>query len=259
MRENERRRRQNEVRKKRMILMVAGIIVICLILACISLLKEKKHKVDIRQGVQKLKELEKLDTAKVEAEIAAVEKKHAQEQEDWKNRPLSEKFSKAVILGDSITSGFIGYEILDSSKVVAQKGVHLKELDPLIETTANLKPQVLFLALGLNDVSMTGGDSEKFIVAYKKVLASLQEKLPNTRIYINGILPVTPKGIKKYPDYVHIPEFNAALQALCEEEDLIYIDNAPLVKDEYYEPDGEHMKIKFYPIWAEHMAEVAGL
>lgn len=46
---------------------------------------------------------------------------------------------------------------------------------------------------------------------------------------------------------------------MCDEEGITFIDNTEIVKDEYYEQDGEHMKAEYYPIWAEYMAEVAGI
>lgn len=164
-----------------------------------------------------------------------------------------------MVMGDSITVGFLSYEVLDSSKVVAQTGVHLKDLGPLIDTAANLNPQVLFLALGLNDVALTEGDTDRFIVSYKKVLEQIRSKLPNTVIYINGVLPVTKERQEKNPIYKKIPKYNEALRDLCKEEGITFIDNEPLVEEKYYEPDGEHMGIKYYPVWAEHMAEVAGI
>ena len=61
------------------------------------------------------------------------------------------------------------------------------------------------------------------------------------------------------PVYAKIPDYNNALKAMCDEEGITFIDNTEIVKDEYYEQDGEHMKAEYYPIWAEHMAEVAGI
>ena len=69
-------------------------------------------------------------------------KKKNRRQRDWQNRPLSEKFAHAVILGDSITTGFTVYDVLDTSKVVAEKGMHLDQTGDLIRTAAELKPEV---------------------------------------------------------------------------------------------------------------------
>ena len=150
-------------------------------------------------------------------------------------------------------------EELDTSKVVAEKGMHLDQTGDLIRTAAELKPEVLFLALGLNDISGTDGDTDAFIEKYKAVLANVREQMPDAVIYINCVLPVSAQKEEEEPVYAKIPDYNTALKAMCDEEGITFIDNTEIVKDEYYEQDGEHMKAEYYPIWAEHMAEVAGI
>ena len=206
-----------------------------------------------------IKKLEKADVSEVETKISNIEKEEKQATEDWQNRPLSEKFAHAVILGDSITTGFTVYDVLDTSKVVAEKGMHLEQTGDLIKTAAELKPEVLFLALGLNDISGTDGDTDAFIEKYKAVLANVREQMPDAVLYINCVLPVSAQKEEEEPVYAKIPDYNTALKALCDEEGITFIDNTEIVKDEYYEQDGEHMKSEYYPIWAEHMAEVAGI
>ena len=150
-------------------------------------------------------------------------------------------------------------EELDTSKVVAEKGMHLDQTGDLIRTAAELKPEVLFLALGLNDISGTDGDTDAFIEKYKAVLANVREQMPDAVLYINCVLPVSAQKEEEEPVYAKIPDYNTALKAMCDEEEITFIDNTEIVKDEYYEQDGEHMKAEYYPIWAEHMAEVAGI
>ena len=150
-------------------------------------------------------------------------------------------------------------EELDTSKVVAEKGMHLDQTGDLIRTAAELKPEVLFLALGLNDISGTDGDTDAFIEKYKAVLANVREQMPDAVLYINCVLPVSAQKEEEEPVYAKIPDYNTALKAMCDEEGITFIDNTEIVKDEYYEQDGEHMKAEYYPIWAEHMAEVAGI
>ena len=79
------------------------------------------------------------------------------------------------------------------------------------------------------------------------------------RIDINCVLPFSAQKEEEEPVYAKIPDYNTALKAMCDEEGITFIDNTEIVKDEYYEQDGEHMKAEYYPIWAEHMAEVAGI
>lgn len=251
--------RLEDVRRKKMLFGIAAVVIVVTVMISVGLSRMAVHNVDTKTGVEQIKELEKTDVTEAEKQIEAIEMQEKKQDEAWKNRPLSEKFANAVVLGDSITTGFTGYEVLDSSKVVAEKGIHLYELGELIDTVAELNPQVVFLALGLNDVTLTGGDTEKFTVSYQAVVDSLREKLPNTKLYVNSILPVKEEVTEKIPVYAKIPDYNKALQKLCKKEGLTFIDNTGIVKEEYYEQDGEHMRRDYYPVWGEHMAEVAGI
>ena len=144
---------QAEERRKKVLMEIAGTVVVLTVIVSIGLSHLGTDKVNTSAGVKAIKKLEKADVSEVETKISNIEKEEKQATEDWQNRPLSEKFAHAVILGDSITTGFTVYDVLDTSKVVAEKGMHLDQTGDLIRTAAELKPEVLFLALGLNDIS----------------------------------------------------------------------------------------------------------
>ena len=163
---------QAEERRKKVLMEIAGAVVVLTVIVSIGLSHLGTDKVNTSAGVKAIKKLEKADVSEVETKISNIEKEEKQAIEDWQNRPLSEKFAHAVILGDSITTGFTVYDVLDvldTSKVVAEKGMHLDQTGDLIKTAAELKPEVLFLALGLNDISGTDGDTDAFIEKYKKI------------------------------------------------------------------------------------------
>ena len=61
------------------------------------------------------------------------------------------------------------------------------------------------------------------------------------------------------PAYANISQYNEGLKSLCEELKVTFIDNADLVKEEYYADDGIHMAPAYYTEWVNRMAEVAGL
>lgn len=118
---------------------------------------------------------------------------------------------------------------------------------------------MLFLAYGMNDIKAARGNAKAFAKAYKAVLERLKESLPDTRIYVNSILPVRQSVIDENEWYGNIGEYNKKLEALCEKEDVTFIDNGSLVKEEYYTEDGIHMQPDYYTEWVNHMAEVADL
>lgn len=213
-------------------------------------------KEDISAGLKYIEAEESGDITKIEQKISLLEK---QDNNGEDARSMKEKFTGAVVVGDSITSGFTEYDILNASSVVAKIGVHLSELDEMIEQVKGLGPQVIFLSLGMNDVTATGGDADLFIDEYTEVLTNVRKEVPDAHIFVNSIFPVQEKALEEEPLLENIPEYNEALKKLCDRQQIGFIDNTELAKDQYYEQDGIHFKADFYPLWAEQMAEVAAL
>ena len=78
----------------------------------------------------------------------------------------------------------------------------------------------------------------------------------NSANVLNAVRVAKGKGMKVIGFTGHD---GGALKALCEKEDVTFIDNGSLVKEEYYTEDGIHMQPDYYTEWVNHMAEVAGL
>ena len=243
--------------KRRIVLGVciaaAAAVVILIVLAVRGLL----HKgADTSAGVEYIKTEEAGDITEIEKKISLLEEQDGSGEE---GRSIKERFSGAVVLGDSVAEGFAEYDILNASSVAAEIGVHLDELDGQISKVKELSPGVLFLYLGMNDVTATNGDVDRFVSEYKSVLDQLREEVPDAHIFVNSIFPVQEKALEEEPLLEKIPEYNDALKELCDGQTIAFIDNTDLVSDQYYEQDGIHFKADFYPVWAEHMAEVASL
>lgn len=211
---------------------------------------------DTSAGVEYIQQEEAGDVAAIEEKISQLE---AQDNNGEDTRSLKEKFMGAVVVGDSIAEGFAEYDVLNASSVVAQIGVHLTEIDDLIAKVKELSPGIVFLSLGMNDVTATNGDTEQFTSEYKAVIEQFQEEVPDAHIFVNSIFPVQDSAASEEAALASIPQYNEALQTLCESMSIGYIDNTDLVQDQYYEQDGIHFKSEFYPIWGENMAEVAAL
>lgn len=211
---------------------------------------------DTSAGLEYIEKEEAGDITAIEEKISLLEQ---QDNNAEDTRSIKEKFAGAVVLGDSVAEGFLEYDILNASSVAAEIGVHLNELDEQIAKVKELSPSVLFLYLGMNDVTATNGDVESFVSEYRAVLAQLKEEVPDAHIFVNSIFPVQEKAIQDEPLLEKIPEYNEALKELCDSQTVAFIDNTSLAEEQYYEQDGMHFKAEFYPIWAERMAEVAAL
>ena len=244
-------------RKKRLLLIgaCAAVLILLVILAVWGIRQLVTPKVDTEQGLSYIRAAESEDITTIEQKINQLERQDGGED----SRSYKEKFASSIVMGDSIAEGFSEYDVLNASSVVSKIGVHLYELEEQVQQAADLNPQVIFLALGMNDVIATAGDTDHFLEQYEAVVAQLREAVPNAHIYVNSIFPVQDSAIEKEPELAQISEYNTVLRQMCDDLQLGFIDNTDLVQDQYYEEDGVHFKAEFYPLWADRMAEVAAL
>ena len=244
-------------RKKRLLLIgaCAAVLILLVILAVWGIRQLVTPKVDTEQGLSYIRAAESEDITTIEQKINQLERQDGGED----SRSYKEKFASSIVMGDSIAEGFSEYDVLNASSVVSKIGVHLYELEEQVQQAADLNPQVIFLALGMNDVIATAGDTDQFLEQYEAVVAQLREAVPNAHIYVNSIFPVQDSAIEKEPELAQISEYNTVLRQMCDDLQLGFIDNTDLVQDQYYEEDGVHFKAEFYPLWADRMAEGAAL
>lgn len=233
----------------------AAVLILLVILAVWGIRQLVTPKVDTEQGLSYIRAAESEDITTIEQKINQLERQDGGED----SRSYKEKFASSIVMGDSIAEGFSEYDVLNASSVVSKIGVHLYELEEQVQQAADLNPQVIFLALGMNDVIATAGDTDQFLEQYEAVVAQLREAVPNAHIYVNSIFPVQDSAIEKEPELAQISEYNTVLRQMCDDLQLGFIDNTDLVQDQYYEEDGVHFKAEFYPLWADRMAEVAAL
>lgn len=244
-------------RKKRLLLIgaCAAVLILLVALAAWGIRQLVTPKVDTEQGLSYIRAAESEDITTIEQKINQLERQDGGED----SRSYKEKFASSIVMGDSIAEGFSEYDVLNASSVVSKIGVHLYELEEQVQQAADLNPQVIFMALGMNDVIATAGDTDQFLEQYEAVVAQLREAVPNAHIYVNSIFPVQDSAIEKEPELAQISEYNTVLRQMCDDLQLGFIDNTDLVQEQYYEEDGVHFKAEFYPLWADRMAEVAAL
>lgn len=254
------------VKEKDQVLRIAVILavivfVVGVIIVAVRLSNPQK---DTTKGTKILAAMDQADVSKVNKKIKKLEDEERKAQQEADDRPASEKFADTLVIGDSITQGLYQYGVLDQANVQADRGTGVSDgdNDKLAEHIAKakeMKPSALFLAYGMNDIGTLNGDADRFVKAYKTVIKDLKKALPDTKIYVNSVLPAAQSAIDQNAVYEKVPEFNEKLKKLCEKEDVTFIDNTNLVKQEYYASDGIHMSPAYYKEWVNHMAEVAEL
>ena len=229
-----------EKRKKKIsrIYIGAGCITVLILLGVVihGVKQFTAENADTKKGIEYIQSKENEEVKVIEQKIASLEAKDPASGDT--ERSLKDRFSGAVVMGDSISSGFSEYDVLNASSVVAKRGIQLEGLDEQISQAKKLNPQVVFLSYGIE---------------------SITKEMPSVRIYINSIFPVSASAAEKEPALAKIADYNTALQEMCDGKHLGFIDNTALVQENYYEEDGIHFKAEFYPVWATNMAEVATL
>ena len=243
------------------VIVAVGILVIGGITVALRLSNPQK---DTKKGTEILKTMDAMDVSKADKKIKELEAQEREAEQDAEEQPASEKFTDCLVMGDSITQGLYEYGVLDQANVQADRGAGVsvgdnEKLADHIARAKEMKPSVLFLSYGMNDVGAQNGDADVFIKAYRPLIRDLKKSLPDTKIYVNSILPAAQTAIDQNSVYAEIPKFNQKLKKLCEKEKVTFIDNTDLVKQEYYAGDGIHMSTGYYKEWVNHMAEVAEL
>ena len=164
--------------------------------------------------------------------------------------------NKVVFLGNSITEGFDLEKFFPEDKPI-NRGISGDHIDGLLErfdySVQKLVPSKLFVMIGINDIGT--GDSDSLILGnYQKLLRKILKSLPNTRIYIQSILPTTEIWGNCPVD--KIQRINNSIKDFSIRFGFNWIDlyskfassSGYLKKD--YTIDGLHLSSKGYVYWA---------
>lgn len=168
-------------------------------------------------------------------------------------------FENSVFIGDSITEGFAFNEILPRESVIAGAGATAGFTYDDIGTLVEKKPDNVFIMLGSCDMLMPVDDpKELFRNDLTKLINKIKEELPDCKIYLQSITPVTQNALKEEPRYERIEEYNGVLKELTDKLSVNYIDIVELVKEnpDLYAEDGVHFKKEFYQLWLENLSKL---
>jgi lysophospholipase L1-like esterase len=166
-----------------------------------------------------------------------------------------------ALLGDSITEGFAAEEYLPHHHF-ANRGVSgdVSEavLRRLKESILDLRPDVVFLLIGTNDIAFGYSDAQ-IVETVREICARISVVLPGTRIVIQSILPTRADSTRPNE---RIRRVNAGLESFARERGLFYLNLYPIVADANgdlspkYSLDGLHLNGAAYALWAERVGEM---
>lgn len=169
-------------------------------------------------------------------------------------------FENTVVIGDSRAKGIVDTGILTEANVSFYGGAVVYNLFDTAKKGANkMKKKALFM-VGLNDLGGYHGDSNRFANDLKKLIKTYLSINPKSKIYIQDILPVKESGRYAWPMMDYIPDFNKAIEQICDEMGYTFVKVADYASPSFVNSnDGAHYGVKFYYLWAQAVANQMGL
>lgn len=177
----------------------------------------------------------------------------------WTNT-LKQMNAKAdiVFYGDSLIY-YGDFASLFPNKVVCNLGLRGDTIQGLInrvEQVIILKPQVLFLMAGINDIaSLT---TEGFREVYTRLINEIKLIIPETKILIISVLPVNNSRFIISCTNEQVIECNKVVSRIAFENKIPFLDLHSLYVENGELPceltkDGIHLKTNGYKMWYESL------
>ncbi len=170
---------------------------------------------------------------------------------------------RVIFLGNSITEMGNWKKVLNDTTVI-NRGIGgditygiLKRLKDITDRS----PSKVFILVGINDI---GKDIPEAVIADNclKIVREIHDKCPQTRIYVQSVLPVNPT-VPHFPQHYdkeeHVLALNKLIAANAKEGDYTFVDIFHLFVDadgrlnSQYTYEGLHLKPPAYAIWVDYL------
>jgi predicted alpha-1,2-mannosidase len=183
----------------------------------------------------------------------AVKAHYYQRKEHFESLPDTE--GEIIFLGNSITAGGEWSELLQNPKA-KNRGIGGDDTDGVLERLKEVtssQPAKVFVLIGTNDLAY-GKSVDHISENHKKIVSRIRSESPETRIYMQSVLPVDDAVHYTRPN-ASMSEINKRLKQYCAESGVTYIDIVPVFADENgklnkkYSNDGLHLNAEGYLQW----------
>lgn len=164
--------------------------------------------------------------------------------------------SDIVFLGDSITRGSDFRDYFPNKKIVnlGYSGDNLSRMTERVSMIKAVSPEQVFIMGGIN--GLKDFNINQCIEKYSSLLDLIIAAVPNAKIYIQSVLPISSSEEEKYCHNKTIVKFNDKLKKLALKRGVTYIDLYSLYElngemDSSLTKDGVHIWPEAYERWAE--------
>ncbi|MGY4690808.1 GDSL-type esterase/lipase family protein [Salibacterium sp. K-3] len=155
-------------------------------------------------------------------------------------------YDNSLFYGDSIFKGLS--DDLDDDHVISSAGGTTQFAMENVNKIVDQAPESIYILLGSNDLLMpVDHPVEHSMKYYKKFIKKIKKKLPDTKIHVLSVTPVTQAALENEPRYKNIPKYNKRLQKMASQVKVDYIDLSPLTEkhQNLHAENGVHYKSKF--------------
>ena len=172
-----------------------------------------------------------------------------------KTLPINE--GHIIMLGNSITAECEWSELLENSNIL-NRGIIgdgttdiLNRLDDVIA----MKPKKVFLLIGVNDLQYL--PLSKITENYEKIVNRLLLELPNTKLYLESVLPVHNSFRRNGMKNEHIDILNKNIEQIAQKRGQVFINLNEKFKNTVgelnpeYSMDGIHLNGKGYLLFKD--------
>lgn len=166
-------------------------------------------------------------------------------------------FANTIFFGDSMTQAISDCGFMDAANVVYQRSATIDVLIPKIPEVAATLPQQVIIFTGLNDCNHYT-DIADYRRDYVTMLQQLKASIPGVKIVVSSLLPPSDAFGATRPDLARAPQFDQELRAICQENDITYVDSTWIVRQKNYQEDGIHMNRTFYRVWFRYLKALLG-
>lgn len=168
---------------------------------------------------------------------------------------LPDTENEIIFLGNSITDNAEWFELFENPNI-KNRGIGGDDTEGVLERLDEVvrsHPEKIFIMIGTNDLAY-GKSVDQIIENYKLILRRIEEASPETKIFIQSVLP-TEDAIHTTRKNSDIMEINKKLQEIADENKIPYIDlfgpfSTPDNKLNLdFSIDGLHLNGKGYLLW----------
>lgn len=166
---------------------------------------------------------------------------------------------KIIFCGDSITDGGEWSELFGDADILNRgiSGDITEGVRNRVDELASKHPSKLFLLIGINDLA-AGKSVQTVAENMARMIASLQTKSPQTRIFVQSVLPVNP-GFKRFASHTNKTDsillLNKQLENMSTQRSVRFIDlykhfhTKEGLLDSTFTNDGLHLTGPGYQLW----------